>query len=139
MASSSKVWQVLARSNRLYQSLLKTVYACTHISTTKNHNYLTIRFSCYFFLFFTQCFILYKSYTLRFKQNLYYSFKSTLKSLCALILYYINTTTLKMVNELESAILTTKNYNYLIIRFLHYSFYFFYAMSYSLQKLYPQI
>ena len=28
------------------------------------------------------------------------------QSLCALILYYVNTTTLKIVNELESAILT---------------------------------
>ena len=43
MASSSKVWQVLARSNRLYQSLLKTVYARAHASTTKNYNYLTIK------------------------------------------------------------------------------------------------
>ena len=84
MASSSKVQQVLARSDRLYRSLSKTAYARAHASTTKNHDYLIMRFSRYSLLFFTQRLILYKSYTLRFRQNLYHSFKSTLKSLRAL-------------------------------------------------------
>ena len=61
------------------------VYIYTRIAT-KNHNYLIIKFLYCSFIFFMQCLIHYKSYTLKFKQNLYYSFKFILKSFCALIL-----------------------------------------------------
>ena len=43
--------QVLPSSARLYRSLLKTACAHTHTLTTKNPDYLTIRFSRYSFLF----------------------------------------------------------------------------------------
>ena len=56
-------------------------------------------------LYATSC-SLQELYTLRFRQNLYYSFKSSLKPLRALILYCVYTTTLKMANELKSATLT---------------------------------
>ena len=65
----------------------------TYTSTTKTPNYLITRSSRYSFLFFIQDLILHKSYTLRFRQNLYHSFRSTLKSLRALTLLnyiYIN-------------------------------------------------
>jgi hypothetical protein len=57
LASSSKVW------------LEDYIYACAyaHILTTKTSDYLVMRFLYYSFLFFTQCLILYKSYTLKFK------------------------------------------------------------------------
>ena len=76
--------QVLPSSARVYRSPSKTACARAHASTTKNPDYLIMRFSRYSFLFFTRRLILYKSYTFRFRWNLYHSFRSTLKSLRAL-------------------------------------------------------
>ena len=47
---------------------------CARIAT-KNIDYLIMRFSRCSFLFFTQRLILYKSYTLKFRQNLYHFFQ----------------------------------------------------------------
>ena len=74
--------QVLPSSAK---SVEDCVRICAYIAT-KNPDYLIIRFSRYSFLFFMQRLVLQKSYTLKFRQNLYHSFKSTLKSLYVLTL-----------------------------------------------------
>src|SRR6266702_3376614 len=74
-------FSVTVRSIEFHRSLLKTMCTRTHALTTKTPNYLITKFSCYSFLFRL---ILYKSYTLRLRYNLYRSFESTLNSLRAL-------------------------------------------------------
>ena len=57
-------------------------------------------------LLYITSYTLQELYTLRFKQNLYYSFKSSPEPLRALILRYVKTTTIKIANEPKSALIT---------------------------------
>ena len=72
------------------QRPLKTTYIRAHILTTKTPNYLFTSFSIYSFsLLYIISYSQQELYTLRFRQNLYYSFKSSPKPLRALILLAI--------------------------------------------------
>ena len=65
---ATKPWQVLASCGKFWQCLPDSTEVCqedcvrAHASTTKNLDYLIMRFSRCFFLFLTQRLILYKSY-----------------------------------------------------------------------------
>ena len=97
----------VTRSIESYRRPSKTACVCAYALTTKTPNYLFTSFSVYSFslLYTTSC-SQQELYTLRFRQNLYYSFKSPLKSLYTLILRCVKTTTIKIVNELEPSALT---------------------------------
>ena len=95
------------RLTKSYRRPSKTAYVYAHVLTTKTPNYLFTSFSIYSFsLLYATSYSQQELYTLRFRQNLYYSFKSSLKSLCALILRYVKIPTTKIVNKLKSPVLT---------------------------------
>ena len=78
----------VTRSIESYQRPSKTAYVRTHVSTTKTPNYLFTSFSMYSFsLLYATSYSQQELYTLRSRQNLYYSFESSLKPLYALIVY----------------------------------------------------
>ena len=89
------------------QNLLKPTCACAYASATKTLKYLVINFLYSFLslLYIMSC-TQQELYTLRFRQNLYYSFKFSLKPLCALILQYIKTTTIKIANKPKLPLIT---------------------------------
>ena len=64
------------------------------------------KFPIFLSLLYATSYTLQELYTLRFRQNLYYSFKSSLKPLRALILHYIKTTTIKIANKPKSLLIT---------------------------------
>ena len=51
IVKSSKFWQYLPDSTKVCQEDCVYIYIYAYASTTKNLNYLIIRFSRYFFLF----------------------------------------------------------------------------------------
>ena len=141
----SKFQQYLLDFTKVCQENCVYIYIHAHTSTTKNLNYLIIRFSRYFFLFLTQYLILYKSYTLRFRQNLYYSFESTLKSLRSFIIYAFfflsSFFTLPYIFKLISHLKATNSFLLVIasIRLLSLLIYLTLAISYLLYNWYKHI
>jgi hypothetical protein len=100
--------QLLLSSAKFYQTLLKSINDCvriyTHI-TTKNHNYLIIRFSRY--SFFSLYNVLFFTRAIPLNLNKIYIIPLDLPwSLFAPLHYITLIPTLKMANKLKSATLT---------------------------------
>ena len=87
------------------QTLLKSTWAYTYAFTAKTPN-IQLHVSIFLFLLYVTFCTQQELYTLRFRQNLYYFFKSSPKPLRALILRCVKITTIKMANKPKSLLIT---------------------------------